>query len=73
MTPLSSRQETVHALAEIQLSMEDSNITKPHLDREQSTQANYFLSFHQEEEYLRLKSRSLWLQVRDKKSAFFHR
>ena len=48
MTPLSSRQESVHALAEIQLSMEDSEITKPHLDREQSTQANYFLSFRQE-------------------------
>ena len=40
---------------------------------EQATQLNSFISFHQEEECLRLKSRSLWLQLDDKNTAFFHR
>ena len=69
---MSSRQETVHALAAIQLSMEESEITKPQLDREQSAQINSFLYFCKEEEYMHIKSRSLWLQVGDKNVAFFH-
>ena len=61
------------ALADIQLSMEDSEITKPHLDRERSAQANSFLSFRQEEEYLHLNSCSLWLQAGGKNSSFLHK
>ena len=53
--------------------MEDSEITKSHLDFEQAAQLNSFLSFRQEEEYLYLKSRSLWLQAGDKNTIFFHR
>ena len=72
-TPYSSRKETVKVLANIQFSMEESEITKPLLIREKFAQANYFLSFRQEEEFLHLKSRSLWLQAGDKNLAYFHR
>ena len=60
-TLMSNRQDNVHVLAEIQLSMEGYEITKSQLDKGQSAQTNYFLSFRQEEEYLCLKSCSLWL------------
>ena len=60
-------------LSEIQLGMEESEITKSQLALEQSTQIKTYHSFQLEEEYLRLKSRSLWLQARDKYTAFFHR
>ena len=72
-TLMSNSQDKVQVLAEIQLDMEDSEITKSHLDFEQATQLNSFLSFRQEEEYLCLKSRSLWLQAGDKNTIFFHR
>ena len=55
MTPMSSKQENVQALAEIQLVMEETKITKSHMDIEQYAQLNSFLSFCQEEEYLCLK------------------
>ena len=61
-TPFSSRKETVKFLADIQFSMEDSEITKLLLVREKYAQANSFLSFRQEEEYLCLKSQSLWFK-----------
>ena len=60
-------------LSEIQFGMEESEITKAQLVLEQSAQIKTFHSFRQKEEYLRLKSRSLWLQAGDKKYAFFHR
>ena len=70
---MSNRQEKVQVLAKIQLGMEESDITKSHLDIEQAAQLNSFLSFRQEEEHLCLKSRSVWLQSGDKNTAFFHR
>ena len=39
-TPMRSRQESVHVLAELQLGMEDSKISKSQLDNEQSSQIN---------------------------------
>ena len=53
--------------------MEECDIAKAHLVLEQSAQLNSLQSFRQEEEFLRLKSRSLWLQAGDKNIAFFHR
>ena len=60
-------------LAEIQLRMEEIEINKAQLVLEHSAQIKIFHSFCQEEEYLRLKSRGLWLQAGDKNTAFFHR
>ena len=59
-TPMDSRQEKVQALAEIQLGMEEIEITKAQLVLEQPAQLKTFHSFLREEEYLHLKSRSLW-------------
>ena len=59
-------------LLEIQLGMEESEIAKSQLALEQFAQIKTSQSFQQEEEYLRLKSRSLWLQAGDKNIALFH-
>ena len=53
--------------------MEDCLISKSHLVLEHFAQSKTSLSFRQEEDYLRLKSRSLWLLEGDKNSAYFHR
>ena len=42
-------QESVHVLAEIQIGMEGLEISKTHLENEQSSQLNTFLSLDQEE------------------------
>lgn len=44
-TPMSTRQKVVQTLAEIQLGMEGTEITKSQLLLEQNAQLNYFLSF----------------------------
>ena len=72
-TPMSNRQEKVQALAEIQLGMEETKITKAQLVLEQFAQLKTFHYFYQEEDHLRLKSHSLWLQAGDKNTTFFHR
>ena len=71
-SPISSRQKHVQELYDIQLKMEDVEITKVQLSLEQSAQIKTFHSYRQEEEYLRLKSQSLWLLASDKNNSFFH-
>ena len=66
-------QEQVIELTKIQLGIEESDITKSRLALEQFAQIKTSQSFRQEEEYLWLNSRSLWLQVGDKNTAFLHR
>ena len=72
-TPTSSRQERVVELSEIQIGTECKDITKTQLDIEQIAQFKTSQSFRQEEEHLRLKSHSLWLQAGDKNTTYFHR
>ena len=44
-SPMSNMKESVHVLAKIRLGMEESKISKSHLDKKQSAQTNSFLSF----------------------------
>ena len=73
LNPTSIRKETVKELADLQFNMEESDITKLVLLSEKISQATSYQTFRYEEEELRLKSRSLWLQDGDKNSAYFHR
>jgi hypothetical protein len=72
-TPLGHRQETIQQLADLQVEMETKDIFSSDLEKEQAAQSKTFCVFRQEEEYWRLKSRSLWLKVGDRKTSFFHR
>ena len=54
--PTISRKERVLELSEVQLGMEEREITKSQLALEQFALTKTTQSFHQEEEYVRLKS-----------------
>ena len=71
--PTSIGKETVKELANLQFNMEESDITKSVLLSEKIVEATSYQSFRYEEEELRLKLRSLWLQAGDKNSSYFHR
>ena len=72
-TPTRHKKETVQLLENLQIDLESKEITYTELEKEQATQDNSFLSFRQEEEFWRLKSRSLWLKEGDRNTSFFHR
>ena len=72
-TSLTLRNERVAELSALQFELENSDITTSHIALEQLAQHNTYHSFRKEEEHLRMKSRSLWLKVRDKNTSFFHR
>ena len=72
-TPISHRKENIQTLENLQTDLERKDITHADLEKEQTSQAKAFLSFWQEEEFLRLKSRSLWLKLGDRNSSYFHR
>ena len=71
--PTTCRKESVDELNEIQMSMENCEISISHLAQEQLAQFKSTKSFRHEEEQLRLKSRSLWLLAGDNNLAYFHR
>jgi hypothetical protein len=52
--------------------METKDIFSSNLEKEQATQRKNLCAFRHEEEYWRLKSRSLWLKVGDRNISFFH-
>ena len=53
--------------------MESTHITKALLDKEVVLHQALHTACRQKEEYLRQKSRSLWLHTRDHNIAYFHK
>ena len=72
-SPISDRILAVAHLDEIQMLMEDAEISPSILVEEQEAQLNASKAFRKEEEYWRLKSWNLWLIVSDKNTSFFHK
>ena len=73
LTPMSVRKDRVAELSVLQVELENKEVTSSHIALLQTAQLKTNISFRQVEEYLRLKSRSLWLKARDNNSSFFHR
>eukprot|EP00253_Pinus_taeda_P011936 PITA_11936 len=67
------RKEVTRQLEEIQLGLEEKTISALDLDKEKCAQRKVYSSFRNEEEFWRLKSRSLWLKSGDRNTAYFHR
>ena len=55
------------------MDLENKDISNSDLAKEQEAQVKTYQSYRQEEEYWRLKSRSLWLKDGDRNTSVFHR
>jgi hypothetical protein len=65
--------ESKRQLEEMQDNMDSKEVNENSLHREQVVFHKYVKSLKDEETIWRLKSRSLWLQVGDKNTTFFHK
>jgi ribonuclease HI/exonuclease III len=72
-TPINTRKEAVYNLETLQTEMESKEITAELLEQEIKAQSSTYRSLRKEEEYWRIKSRSLWLKAGDRNTSFFHR
>ena len=73
LIPMSVRKDRVAELSVLQVELKNKDVTPSHIALLQKAQLKTNISFRQEDDYLRLKSRSLWLKAGDKNSSFFHR
>ena len=62
-----------HKLIENSLAMEKEEITEEVIQKEKELTYKLFHLNRQEEEYRRLKSRSIWLKEGDQNTSFFHK
>eukprot|EP00253_Pinus_taeda_P024453 PITA_24453 len=72
-SPNRQRKEAISQLEGIQFEMENTFPSASELAQEKSAQKNVYCSFRKEEEYWRLKSRSLWLNSGDRNTSYFHK
>eukprot|EP00253_Pinus_taeda_P010020 PITA_10020 len=72
-SPTSQRKEATKQLEEFQMGLEEKAISATDLDKEKYAQRKAYNSFRNEEEFWRLKSRSLWLKAGDRNTTYFHR
>jgi exonuclease III len=72
-SPIQERIKAQRDLSNHQLGMESGPISDSNLERETELQKKLHRALRREEEYWRVKSRSLWLQAGDKNTSFFHK
>jgi hypothetical protein len=72
ISPSMEKIQIKHKLEEFQKNIENKEITPQIQKEELNLQCSYQNVLRKEEEFWRLKSRSLWLQARDKNTNFFH-
>eukprot|EP00253_Pinus_taeda_P004621 PITA_04621 len=71
--PATERKKSQIELENHHLHLETAEITKEELEKEAKLQQNFHKACLAEEEYWRLKSRSIWLKSDDRNSSFFHK
>eukprot|EP00253_Pinus_taeda_P029111 PITA_29111 len=72
-SPTSQKKEATKQLEELQFGLEEKAISTIDVDKEKYSQRKAYNSFRNEEEFWRLKSRSLWLKAGDRNTTYFHR
>jgi ribonuclease HI len=71
--PITLRIEAQTQLENLQLEMENKEITQEGLQQEDRLQRQWHRACREEESYWRQKSRSLWLKEGDKNTSYFHK